>query len=47
MARYQAAGLKFYKICISKATATNRDLELEGIKFYKICISKATATFRS
>ena len=45
MARYQEAGLKFYKICISKATATGALKDSTITVFYKICISKATATF--
>ena len=34
----------FYKICISKATATSCSLIHNSIIFYKICISKATGT---
>ena len=34
----------FYKICISKATATFEAQDNDIKLFYKICISKATAT---
>ena len=36
--------LLFYKICISKATATAFITLTYNNEFYKICISKATAT---
>ena len=39
--------IAFYKICISKATATRLVCPVSLYQFYKICISKATATLKT
>ena len=41
---YKFSPCSFYKICISKATATTPLATATCLTFYKICISKATAT---